>query len=239
MMSETLKVSLWRGGQDGAFQTFEVPKSEHQTVLDVVTYVQRELDATLSYRFSCRVGMCGSCAMVVNGTSRWTCRTHVDKVVKNDFLEIAPLENLPIVKDLVTDMEPFFNKWERAVGQYVPPFERRKDFAVVKPNSPERKLADITQECIGCGVCYSSCDVVKWKPDYLGPAALNRAWVQMNDVRDAGSSQRLKSVSGDAGCHSCHSQQTCTLRCPMSLDPAGSIAGLKQMSFKAMLRRKL
>ena len=77
-----LKVSVWRGGAEGSFQEFDVPRHPSQTVLDVVTYIQRKLDPTLAYRFACRVGMCGSCAMTVNGVPRWTCRTHVDKVAR-------------------------------------------------------------------------------------------------------------------------------------------------------------
>ena len=91
---EELSVSLWRGGKDGRYQTYSVPRRESQTVLDVVTYVQRHLDPTLSYRFACRVGVCGSCAMTVNGKPRWTCRTHVAKVADTGRLEIGPLENL-------------------------------------------------------------------------------------------------------------------------------------------------
>ena len=77
-----LTVSLWRGGQDGGFQTYQVPQYENQTVLDVVTWVQRHVDPALSYRFACRVGMCGSCAMTVNGRPRWTCRTHISAVIR-------------------------------------------------------------------------------------------------------------------------------------------------------------
>lgn len=240
-MSTELTVSVWKGAEDGRFAEHRVPKRANQTVLDVVSYIQRELDETLSYRFACRVGMCGSCAMRVNGKPRWTCRTHVEKVVGDGQLTIEPLRNLPVIKDLVTDMAPFFDKWREAEG----PFLGRDgggatdDFAVVEPDSPARRLADQAQECIGCGVCYSACDVVTWNPDYLGPAALNRAWVQMNDERDAGQDARLRAVSGDAGCHACHSQQSCTLRCPMGLDPAGAIAGLKRMSFKATLKGQL
>ena len=96
--------------------------SPSQTVLDVVTHIQRALDPTLAYRFACRVGMCGSCAMTVNGVPRWTCRTHVDKVARDDRLEIGPLRNLPVIRDLVTDMREFFDKWARAQGQ----FQRRR-----------------------------------------------------------------------------------------------------------------
>src|ERR1700732_782318 len=119
-MTSELKVSLWRGGQSGRYQVFSVPMRENQTVLDVVTYVQRHLDPTLSYRFACRVGVCGSCAMTVNGRPRWTCRTHVSKVVKNNGLEIGPLQNLPVIKDLATDMTGFFEKWHDAGGAFVP-----------------------------------------------------------------------------------------------------------------------
>jgi fumarate reductase iron-sulfur subunit len=93
-MSETnLKVKVWRGAEQGEFVEYLVPRNSNQTVLDVVTYIQRKLDPTLSYRFACRVGMCGSCAMTVNGVARWTCRTHVAKIVEGDALEIAPLNN--------------------------------------------------------------------------------------------------------------------------------------------------
>ena len=115
-----LQVSLWRGGADGRYQTYRVPRRESQTVLDVVTYVQRHIDPTLSYRFACRVGMCGSCAMTVNGRPRWTCRTHVTKVARGGGLQIGPLANLPIIKDLATDMQPFFEKWKEAKGVFAP-----------------------------------------------------------------------------------------------------------------------
>src|ERR1700748_2896937 len=113
-----LMVSLWRGAQQGRDETSNVPLRENQTVLDVVTFVQRHIDPTLSYRFACRVGMCGSCAMTVNSIARWTCRTHVAKVAVDDTIEIAPLANLPVVKDLVTDMREFFDKWARARGRF-------------------------------------------------------------------------------------------------------------------------
>ena len=82
-----MKISVWRGGKEGDFQSFDVPRQPSQTVLDVVTYIQRTLDPTLASRFACRVGMCGSCTMTVNGVARWTCRTHIDKVVRNDRVD--------------------------------------------------------------------------------------------------------------------------------------------------------
>ncbi|MBR0659708.1 succinate dehydrogenase/fumarate reductase iron-sulfur subunit [Neoroseomonas oryzicola] len=232
----SLKVSVWRGGEQGDFARYEVPARANQTVLDVVTHIQRELDPSLAYRFACRVGMCGSCAMTVNGRARWTCRTHVRKVVGADGeLELRPLANLPVIRDLAADLAPFFDKWQRAQGRFqpkdAPDGAVPEDFVVVPPASKARREADAGIECIGCAVCYASCDVVAWNPDYLGPAALNRAWTLVNDVRDGAHGDRLDAVAGDAGCHSCHSTQSCTERCPKNLDPSSAIAGLKRRLF--------
>jgi fumarate reductase iron-sulfur subunit len=231
-----LRVSVWRGGADGRYQQFAVPRRASQTVLDVVTHIQRHLDPTLAYRFACRVGMCGSCAMTVNGAPRWTCRTHVDKVARDGALVIGPLANMPVVRDLVADMREFFDKWARARGQFTPTRTRADAFAVVKPASRERMEADAGIECIGCGVCYAACDVVKWNRDYLGPAALNRAWTLVNDARDGGQAARLAAVAGDAGCHSCHTMMSCTEHCPKKLSPTRSISGLKRATLALALR---
>lgn len=238
-MAGSLAVKVWRGTGSGEFVTYEVPRRDSQTVLDVVTYIQRHLDPTLSYRFSCRVGMCGSCAMSVNGIARWTCRTHVAKVAVDDALEIAPLANLPVVKDLATDMREFFDKWARAKGQFKGAQTRHDDFANVAPASKERMAANAGIECIGCGVCYASCDVVSWRPAFLGPAALNRAWTLANDVRDVQQQERLRAVAGDAGCHACHTQGSCTERCPKQIAPTAGIAGLKIRVAKAAIRGRL
>jgi len=235
----TLSVRVWRGTESGRFQEFSVPRRESQTVLDVITYIQRALDSTLAYRFACRVGMCGSCAMTVNGRARWTCRTHVDKVAEDGRLEVAPLNNLPVVRDLVTDMTAFFDKWAQARGRFKGAKTRRDDFERVPPDSPARRLADAAIECIGCGVCYSSCDVVAWRADYLGPAALNRAWTLVNDVRDTGNRARLSAVAGDAGCHACHTHMSCTERCPLKISPTASISGLKLAAMEAALKGEI
>jgi fumarate reductase iron-sulfur subunit len=235
----TLAVAIWRGGAQGELQRYDVPRSASQTVLDVVTYVQRRLDPTLAYRYACRVGMCGSCAMTVNGVARWTCRTHVDKVAAGGRLELRPLANLPVIRDLVCDMREFFDKWASARGRFEPQRTRRDPVASVAPDSPARRAVDAAIECIGCGVCYASCDIVTARPDYLGPAALNRAWTLVNDVRDGGRAPRLAAVAGDAGCHACHTQAGCTERCPKSLAPTASIAGLKRAAARALLRGEL
>ena len=234
-----LTVALWRGTETGAYETYQVPQFENQTVLDVVTWVQRNIDSTLSYRFACRVGMCGSCAMTVNGHPRWTCRTHVAKVVENGRLEIGPLENLPVIKDLAADMRVFFEKWQRAKGVFVPSKTRQDPVEPIRPDSEGRIAADAAIECINCGICYAACDSVRWNADYLGPAQLNRAWTLVNDVRDAANHQRLEAVAGKGGCHYCHSLQSCQEYCPMSLNPTESIAGLKRRTMQAFIKGEI
>ena len=234
-MPGELSVSLWRGGERGRYETYRVPRCESQTVLDVVTFVQRHLDPTLTYRFACRVGVCGSCAMTVNGRPRWTCRTHVAKVAGDDRLTIGPLENLRIIKDLATDMQPFFEKWQQAKGAFEPSKTKADPIEQIRPDDPARRLADAAIECINCGVCYAACDTVRWKEDYLGPAALTRAWTLVNDRRDTGNAARLQAVAGAGGCHSCHSHQSCQELCPQALNPTAAIAGLKRRTVAAYL----
>jgi len=238
-MDGTIEVSLWRGKADGGYRTYTVPLRESQTVLDVVTWVQRHADPTLSYRFACRVGMCGSCAMTVNGRPRWTCRTHISKVVEDGRVEIGPLANMAVIKDLACDMAAFFEKWQKAKGVFAPSKSRHEPIERIAPASAPRIAADAAVECINCGVCYSACDTVRWNEDYLGPAALNRAWTLVNDVRDAGNASRLAAVAANGGCHACHSHQSCQEHCPMALNPTASIAGLKRRTMQAYIRGEL
>lgn len=237
---ENLDVSIWRGDASGGKHVrYQVPREESQTILDIVYYVQRYLDPKLSYRYACRVGMCGSCAMMVNGKPRWTCRTHVQTVLDGNKVTIEPLRNLPVIKDLACDMSEFFDKWRKAEAVFHPTKTRDDEIELISPDSPKRQAAAAAIECINCAVCYAACDVVEMNPKYLGPAALNRAWTLVNDQRDGGQIERLRAVAGDAGCHNCHSQQGCMTYCPNELNPTLSIAGLKRVTAMAALKGKI
>ncbi len=223
-----LTVRIWRGKDEGRFETYRVPARANQTVLDVVTEVQRRQEPALAYRFACRVGVCGSCAMTVNGRPRWTCRSHVLDVALEGTLTLEPLRNLPRIKDLVCDLTPFFEKWQKAGGRHVGTAGRVDPPQAVDPESPARLAASAAIECINCAVCYSACDVVAWDKDYLGPAALNRAWTLVNDARHGARDETLERAFAAGGCASCHSQGNCTRHCPVDLSPSESIAGLKR-----------
>ncbi len=234
MTGSTISVQIWRGKASGGLKSYSLPQRDNQTVLDVVTEIQRTQEPSLAYRFACRVGVCGSCAMTVNGKPRWTCRSHVNDVLDNGKLVIEPLRSHPHIKDLVCDMAEFFNKWQRADGQFKGTKTRFDKPEAITPDSPLRQTANAHIECINCAVCYSACDVVAWDKDYLGPAALNRAWTLVNDTRHADRNATLEKALGDGGCLSCHSMGNCTLNCPVGISPSAGIAGLKKSAFRGL-----
>ena len=235
MALDKLRLTVLRGSEESVF---DVPAFDNQTVLDVVSWVQQNADPTLSYRFACRVGMCGSCAMMVNGVPRWTCRTHVSKVLDGNALTVGPLRNLPVIKDLVVDMDPFFDKWIAAEGVHHGEATRHDPIAQVDEASTARVEANAGIECINCSVCYAACDTVAGNPEYLGPAALQRAWTLLNDSKKTDDDAILDAVSGSGGCHNCHSMGSCTAFCPNDLDPMSAIAGLKRATAKSLFSRR-
>jgi fumarate reductase iron-sulfur subunit len=169
----------------------------------------------------------------VNGVPRWTCRTHVRRLGPGP-ITIAPLRNLPHIKDLVTDMAPFFEKWQKAGGRFAGTASRAQALAALSPSSPKRREADAGIECINCAVCYAACDVVAWNAEYLGPAALLRAWTLVNDERHAETAETREKASGDGGCANCHAQANCARHCPVGLSPSHGIAGLKRQSLATL-----
>ena len=151
-------------------------------------------------------------------------------------MTIEPLRNLPRIKDLVCDLTPFFDKWTAAGGHFQGTRDRTEPMEKVEPQSAQRLAANAGIECINCAVCYSACEVVAWRPTYLGPAALNRAWTLVNDVRHAKSGAIMDAVSADGGCVNCHSHGSCTEHCPVEISPTAAIAGLKREAFRRWMR---
>lgn len=224
----TVKVFRYNPESDAAprFDTFQVEETKNMAILDVLHNVQNRQDRSLSFRFSCRIGMCGSCALFINGKSRLACRTLV-AALETKELSIRPLPNLPVIKDLTVDMDPFFEQYEK-VKPYFMPKEKRKDFYRVVPGAKERKLIDEMLECITCGACYSACTMVTTNPDYLGPAALNRAFCLIADKRDGAKAERLRLVDNADGVWRCHGQFNCMEVCPKKITPTWSIQQLKK-----------
>jgi succinate dehydrogenase/fumarate reductase-like Fe-S protein len=159
------------------------------------------------------------------------------RVAQDDRLEIAPLANLPVVKDLAVDMSWLL----RQVGARQGPVRRARAHATTTSRASIRRRRSAAPPTPGSSAsaarsATASCDVVEWRPDYLGPAALNRAWTLVNDERDTARRERLRAVAGDAGCHACHTQGSCVERCPKQIAPTAGIAGLKRLAGRAARR---
>ena len=228
-MEIVVKVRRCSGPEDKEirFDIFKVPQQENMNVLDVVNYIQNNLDPSLAFRYSCRAGMCGTCSMRINGKNRWTCRTSFQGFEGKELI-IEPLPHYPIIKDLVVDMSPFFDRYRRVRSEFVPKIPESQEFAKILPDSRERKNIDPQIECITCGCCYGECNIVETNQRYLGPAAMNRAFTLIADSRDGAGKERLDILNSHDGAWGCHTQFNCTDVCPMGISPTRAIQKLKR-----------
>ncbi len=205
---------------------YSLDTKTQQTVLDALFFIQNELDETLAFRCSCRVGMCGSCGMVINGREGLACRTNLDRLGRDIYLR--PLRHMRRIKDLVVDMDEFFTKY-RAVDPYLKARPEVHSPIVAPPISRMREDIDVGLECISCGLCLSACDVVGVVSEFLGPAALNRAYNLIADVRDEDLDTRLGLVGQErSGVWQCHTHMSCVEVCPKNIAPTRAIAHLKR-----------
>jgi succinate dehydrogenase / fumarate reductase iron-sulfur subunit/fumarate reductase iron-sulfur subunit len=217
------------------FENHEVEVSPQASILDALFALQRGPAPDLAFRFSCRVGMCGSCAMVVNGRERLTCSTLVKTVGNN--LKIEPLRNLPVVRDLAVNLAPFFKSYNATMPHFVPRADLDQNgFYPIPHDSKEWKALNHQPQCIDCAACYSSCTVVTLNPRYVGPMALNRALGLVVDPRDAKREERLKLVTGESGAFRCHTLGNCRDVCPRGISPTHSIERLKRLAVFAPFR---
>jgi succinate dehydrogenase / fumarate reductase iron-sulfur subunit len=212
-------------GQGPKFQRYEVPYIDGLTVLGGLLYIQHHLDGSLAFRSSCRAGICGSCAMHINGKYRLACETQVAGAC-NYNVTVRPLAHLEIVKDLMTDMQPFWSKYE-AIKPYLIPGGPAPEKERVQSRDDRAKLTGII-DCILCACCHASCAMTGTDPEYLGPAVLTKTARFVLDSRDAAYNERLEVAGGDHGVWRCHTMYACQEVCPKSIDPTGAIAVLKR-----------
>lgn len=229
-MSETLMVKVLRYDPEydaePRYEDFEVPGYDNMSILDVVMHIQNYMDKTLCFRLSCRVGMCGSCALYVNGRPRLACRTQVS-TLKTSNITLGPLPNFPVIRDLAVDMEPFYEKW-KGIKPYYTGKREITEPAVIPPGSGEREFIDDMLDCIACGACYAACSMVTTNDEFIGPAALNRAYTLIADKRDTARRKRLRVVGRTDGVWRCHTQFNCGEVCPKNIVPTRSIQNLKK-----------
>jgi fumarate reductase iron-sulfur subunit len=229
----TLRVFRWAPGERERWQEYRVTTGADTTVLDALVEIQRGPDPTLAFRYACRVGMCGSCAMVIDGRERWACRTRLADLGASR-VDVRPLYHFPLLRDLAVDMAPFGARLAAVAGALVPR-SHAEPYALVGSGARERRAIDGAIECIGCGMCVSACTMVAHNPRFPGPAALNRAFTLQRDSRDAAADARWAVLLSDDALARCHGQGVCTDVCPMELSPTDSILRLRRLATRRML----
>lgn len=203
-------------------RSFQVTLGERMTVLDALFRIQSQQDSSLAFRCACRVGMCGTCAMYINKVPRLACKTRPAQL-DSAVISIAPLPHLPVIQDLVVSLGPFFDQWKR-----IKPALRGSGadtLAIIPPNPDTSRKRD----CITCGICYAACGIKASHADYLGPAAINKAFLRLKDPRDSANKARLSVLNDEwSGVWRCHTQFNCTAACPKKIDLTDTIARIKR-----------
>ncbi|HNW59864.1 MAG TPA: succinate dehydrogenase iron-sulfur subunit [bacterium] len=234
----TYEVLRYTPGVDAKprMQSYEVPAPKGLTVLDGLLWIKENLDPTLSWRSSCRMGVCGSCAMFINGLPRLACANQVAHLGGTRVV-VKPLPNYAIIRDLVPDLEPFFAKHAA-----IKPWLIRKNLEELNHPTGEyfqsqKELINYIQfaYCIKCGACLSACPTVATDDSYLGPQALAQAWRYIADSRDEGAAERAEEVFSGHGAFRCHFAGACSQVCPKGVDPAFAIQLMKQFMFMQKL----
>ena len=207
-------------------QEFTFTVEEGQTVLDCLNYIKENLDATLSYRASCRMAICGSCAVLIDGFPRLACETQV-LVLGKPVIEIKPLPNYPLLKDLIVDLTPLFAK-HRAVKPYIiHPDQCQEQNEYIQTTQEQTRYLQFAY-CLKCGICLAACPTAATSDNFLGPQALAQAYRYNADSRDSGAKEREKIVDSVYGLWRCHMAGACAEACPKGVDPALAIQLMKK-----------
>jgi fumarate reductase iron-sulfur subunit len=234
-MANTIQIEVARYSPEKdaepSFQTYEAPLRKDWVVLDALNHIKDKVDGSLTFRWSCRMGICGSCGMTVNGEPKLTCATFLSDYAPGP-VRVEPLKNFPVVRDLVVEITDFLEKLQK-----VKPWLIRKDD---KP-MPEGEFLQTPEEmdrykqfsmCINCLLCYAACPVYGLDPLFSGPAAIALAQRYNLDSRDEGAQERFDILSQHEGIWGCTFVGECTEVCPKHVDPAGAIQQYKLTAAK-------
>jgi len=225
----TLEVTRYSPEQESEprWQEYKVPLRKDWVVLDALNHIKDNVDGSLTFRWSCRMGICGSCGMMVNGEPKLTCATFLSSYASEGRVRVQPLRYFPVIRDLVVAIEDFMAKL-----QSVKPWLIRRDEKPVAEGeylqTPEQlDLYKQFSMCINCMLCYAACPVVGLDPSFIGPAAIALAQRYNMDSRDQGSQDRMDVLAQHEGIWGCTFVGDCTKACPKKVDPAGAIQQYK------------
>ena len=234
-MEKTIKLEIFRyrpdDGSGSNFQTYEVPFEEEWVVLDAVNYIKDEIDGTLSYRWSCRMGVCGSCGMMVNGVPKLTCATFLKDYYPRR-IRVEPLTGFPVARDLISVMDDFIDKLREVKTWLIRGEGEEKPIEEGEYLQTPAELANYKQYsmCINCMLCYAACPVYAQEPAFLGPAAIALGQRYNMDSRDQGRNERQYVIASDEGIWQCTFVGECSVVCPKNVDPAAAIQRAKVSS---------
>ena len=222
----TMLLARYRPGQDSepVLQPYEVPLRTEWAVLDGLNYIKDHLDGTVSFRWSCRMGICGSCGMTINGEPQLSCATFLTDYAPGP-VRVEPLRNFPVIRDLVVEISDFMRK----LVTVKPWLIREGDVPETEYLQTPAEMADyqIYSMCINCMLCYSACPVYALDPEFVGPAAIALAQRYNLDSRDEGAEDRRDVLASAEGVWACTFVGECSTACPKGVDPAGAIQRYK------------
>jgi succinate dehydrogenase / fumarate reductase iron-sulfur subunit len=236
-------LKVWRFNSrtgERELQEFEIKAPEEATLLDCLDIVKEQHDGTLAYRKSCRMMICGSCGMRMDGAAVLACKTRMYEIAQSGHVPvISAMGNLPIVKDLVVDMDPFWDKFKSVDPFLQPGYEEPGEGKehLIKP----ARMQVVHKEalCINCGCCLSECNAMESSPQFTGPQALAKAFRFVGDPRDGNKIARLEKLNGEHGLWECTRCYFCNERCPKGVDPRDAIAKLGAESMKEGIDRDM
>ena len=227
MQKITLKLFRYNPEKDKKphYDSFELEVEKTDRVLDLLERVKGYEDGTLSFRRSCAHGVCGSCAMRINGQNRLACKTLIQDL-NTKKITVEPLLGMPVLKDMIVDMDPFFDNYRKVMPYFVndepPPVKERLQ------SIEERERFDETTKCILCGACTTSCPSFWANDEYLGPAAIVNAHRFIFDSRDRGAAERLQILNDQFGVYRCRTIFNCTVACPRDIQITQAIGEVKK-----------
>ena len=226
--SVTLAVTRYRPEQESepTLQTYEVPFRKDWVVLDALNYIKDNLDGSLSFRWSCRMGVCGSCGMMVNGSPKLTCAAFLSDHLPGP-IRVEPLSYFPIIRDLVADMTDFMHKLKKVKPWIVREQEKPLAEGEYLQTPDQLEVYKQFSMCINCMLCYAACPIYGLEQSFIGPAAIALAQRYNLDSRDEAARERLEILSEHDGMWQCTFVGECSKVCPKSVDPAGAIQQLK------------
>ncbi len=208
------------------WQEYDVPCQPDWVVLDALNYIKDEIDPSLSHRWSCRMGVCGSCSMLVDGRPMLTCAAFVRDY--SGSVRVEPLSNFPVVRDLVVELDSFMDKLKNVKPWIIRKVEKELEDGEYLQTPEQLEEFKQFSMCINCALCYAACPVLAHEPDFVGPAAIALGYRYNRDSRDEGEAERWEGMhGGESGVWSCSYANECSEVCPKHVDPAMAIQQTK------------